>query len=83
MPSGKGTYGNKVGRPMKKQGQKDREDEKLAMEVKGVKDKVAKVQKKAKRSGGGSSWIAHVRKVRKAGESWKDALKRAGATYKK
>lgn len=79
MPAGKGTYGNKVGRP-KKQGQKDREDEKLAMEVKGLKNKA---QKKTMRKGGGGGWLAHVRKVRKPGESWKAALKRASASYKK
>jgi hypothetical protein len=79
MPMGKGTYGSKVGRPPKKQGQKDREDEKLAMEVKGLKNKA---QKKTMKKGAGS-WLAHVRKVRKPGESWKAALKRASASYKK
>jgi len=29
------------------------------------------------------SWVEHVRKTRKAGESYKDALKRASATWVK
>jgi hypothetical protein len=60
---------------MKKQGQKDKEDEKLAMEVHDLKkDKVSK---------GNGAWIAHVRKIRKKGELWRDALKRGAKSYKK
>jgi hypothetical protein len=44
--------------------------------------KKMKREKKAKAKSG-SSWIAHVKKVRKKGESYKDALKRASKTYKK
>jgi hypothetical protein len=66
---------------MKKQGQKDREDEKLAMEVKGLKDKMKK--KGAKKKGAGS-WIAHVKAyAKKNGVSYKEAMTKARATYKK
>ena len=45
-----------------------------------TKQEKEKVKREAKAKG---SWMAHVRKTRKAGESWKDALKRASKTYKK
>ena len=63
---------------MKKQGQKDREDEKLAMQIHNLKKD--KVSKKKKGTGG---WIKHVKKVRRKGELWKDALKRASKSYRK
>jgi hypothetical protein len=66
---------------MKKQGQKDKEDEKLAMEVKGVKDKLKKGAKKKKGAGG---WIAHVKAyAKKHGVSYKVAMTKAKASYKK
>ena len=63
----------------KKQGQKDKEDEKLGMEVKGLKDKA---KKKGKARAGG--WIAHVKAYAKKHKmSYKDALSKASASYKK
>ena len=47
----------------KKQGEKDREDEKLAMEVKGVKDKVKKGKGKRKMN----AYMSAVQKARKSG----------------
>lgn len=63
----------------KKQGQKDKEDEKLGMEVKGLKDKA---KKKGKAKAGG--WIAHVKRFAAKNKiSYKDALSKASASYKK
>jgi len=58
MPTGKGSYGSKVGRPkgsknksgMKKQGSSDRTNEKQGMEIKGLKDKAKKASSKSKAS---------------------------------
>jgi len=70
MPTGKGT--SKRGRPkgsknkpkpMKKQGQKDREDEKLAMEIKGVKDKMSSKSSKKKKPAGGKKTAPSKGKV--------------------
>jgi hypothetical protein len=47
-----------------------------------TKQEKKKMKREAKAKSG-SSWIAHVKKVRKKGESYKDALKRASKTYKK
>ena len=67
---------------MKKQGQKDREDEKLAMEVKGLKNKMKK--KGATKKKGTGSWIAHVKAyAKKNGVSYKEAMTKAKASYKK
>ena len=61
----------------KKQSQKSREDEKLGMEVKGLKDK----SKKKKKTGG---WIAHVKAyAKKHGVAYGVAMSKAKASYKK
>tara|TARA_S200002703_G_C3733366_1_gene225418 strand:+ start:611 stop:847 length:237 start_codon:yes stop_codon:yes gene_type:complete len=48
-----------------------------------TKQEKKKMKKEKAKAKSGSSWIAHVKKVRKKGESYKDALKRASKTYKK
>lgn len=68
----------------KKQGRKDREDEKLAMEVKGVKNKMKKMKGKAKGTVKKGGWIAHVKAyAKKHGIKYGEALKKASASYKK
>ena len=54
MPQGKGTYGSKRGRP-KKQGTSDRTNEKQGMEIKGLKDKMKKMDSKKKKASSKSS----------------------------
>jgi hypothetical protein len=65
---------------MKKQGQKDREDERLGAEVGGLKRKVK--QLKGSRV---NPWTKHVASFRKKhkGKSLKDVLKMASKSYKK
>lgn len=54
MPTGKGSYGSKRGRPkgsknkQKVQGSSDRTNEKQGMEIKGLKDKAMKAKAKPK-----------------------------------
>lgn len=81
MPAGKGTYGSKVGRP-KKTTKKGNVRKSAEMPGSRLAFDDTKQEKKKLRKGGGG-WMAHVRKVRKPGESWKAALKRASASYKK
>lgn len=67
---------------MKKQGQKDREDERLGAEVGSLKKKV----KKMKGGGsGGNPWTKHVASVRSKnkGKSLKEVLQMASKSYKK
>lgn len=64
----------------KKQGQKSREDERLAMEVKGNKDKIKRL--KGSRV---NPWTKHVASTRKKmkGATLKAVLVAASKTYKK
>ncbi len=83
MPAGKGTYGSKVGRPKTTKKGNVRKGAKMPgsrLAFDDTKQEKKKVKREAV-SGGG--WMAHVRKTRKAGESWKAALVRASKTYKK
>ena len=62
----------------KAQSQKSREDEKLGMEVKGLKSKTTK----KKKAGGG--WISHVKAyAKKHGVTYGVAMSKAKASYKK
>jgi len=80
MPAGIGTYGSKVGRPKTTKKGNVRKGAKMPGSRLAFDDTKQEKNKMKKAKGG---WMAHVRKTRKAGESWKDALKRASATYKK
>ena len=67
-----------MARKMKKQNSKDKEDEKLAMEVKGLKKKVKKK--------GGNAWMRHLKAFwskNKGKMSYREAMVKAKATYKK
>lgn len=87
MPDGKGTYGNKRGRPKKLQTKMDETPEADVPKAKAPKKAGAKPKASAGKSTG--TWMAHVKKTWEAGKKkdpnykYKEAMADAKKTYKK